>query len=135
MKIREYTKPVSANAYAKDIAELISLGEGKSGAITVASDGTKLNSKGESVSDNSLANAQRAFQNAARDAGKTARLVGKDVNDDNTTDLWFILVPLIERKGTGSDGTETATDAEYTDTASDVASEDVPEPTTGKRNR
>lgn len=125
IKIKTYVKATAANAYAADVAELIAAGEGQSGAITVKNDAPKLNddgtpkydSEGNAVSDNSIDAAKRGFQSAARDAGKTARLLSVTDNGDGTSDLDFLLSDLIVRKSKDSTGAsadeENAPDAEY----------------------
>ena len=106
--IINFVKTPTANAYASDIAELISAGEGKAVVITVAADKIKENGK----SDNSVSNAKRAFQTAARDVGRTAKLVNT-VSDGESVDLTFALRPA----KAVTEVEENATDAEYPEVA------------------
>jgi hypothetical protein len=121
-KIVDYVKATSAAAdvYKDDVAELIAAGENKATAITVPNDQPAVNAKGEPIldkegkprSDFSIAQAKRAFQNSARLADRTARLVSETDNGDGTTDLVFVLAPKIVRAAKSTDE-ETAPDAEY----------------------
>jgi len=103
-KIVNYTNTPKANAYANDVAELITAGEGKATVITIAADKIKENGK----SDNSVSNAKRAFQTAARAAQRTARIVNT-VTDGESVDLTFTLRPT--KSATTAE--ENITDIEY----------------------
>lgn len=109
-KIVDYVKTatVAANIYAEDVAALIEAGEGKATVVTVLSD--TVNEAGKST--HNIAGAKRAFQNAARDAGKSARVVETLDDGNGNTDITFILSGFITRT-TKPVATETATDAEY----------------------
>ena len=103
-KIVNYTNTPKASAYANDVAELIAAGEGKATVITIAADKIKENGK----SDNSVSNAKRAFQTAARAAQRTARIVNT-VTDGESVDLTFTLRPT--KSATTAE--ENITDIEY----------------------
>ena len=82
--LTNYTAPAPVNRYAKDVDALIDAGEGAAYEMvhpTVAAEGKR----------GSIATERVTFQNAARDAGYTARVVENDEREDGTTRLVFIL--------------------------------------------
>ena len=112
-KIVSYTKASTGSEYATDVEELIAaleINPDSATVIAVTSDVQLENGK----TTTNVANVKRGFQFAARDAGKSARVVNITVNDNGTTDITFILNPLIVRSSKSeSTDVETATDAEY----------------------
>lgn len=88
--ITGYEVPATANPYKGDIDALINAGEGAAYELvkpTKAPEGKR----------GSIATERVKFQNAARDAGYTAKVTENDEHDDGTTRLVFVLVPKRER--------------------------------------
>ena len=89
--ITNYTAPAPVNPYRKDVDALIDAGEGAAYELigkTVPEEGKR----------GSIATERVKFQNAAREAGYTAKVAEDEDREDGMTRLVFILVPKRERK-------------------------------------
>jgi len=86
--IQNYTAPAPVNPYAKDVDALIDAGEGAAYEL-IATD--KEGKRG------SAANERVKFQNAAREAGYTAKVTENETFEDGSLRFVFILVPKRSR--------------------------------------
>lgn len=88
--LTNYTVPAPVNPYAKDVDALIDAGQGAAYELTAPT-------KPAEGKRGSVATERVKFQNAAREAGYTARVTEDDEREDGTTRLVFILTEKRER--------------------------------------
>lgn len=88
--ITGYQAPAPVNPYKGDIDQLIDAGEGAAYELIAPT-------KPAEGKRGSVATERVKFQNAARDAGHTARVVEDTEREDGTTRLVFILTAKRER--------------------------------------
>lgn len=88
--LTNYSIPAPVNPYAKDVDALIDAGEGAAYELVAPT-------KPAEGKRGSVATERVKFQNAARDAGYTARVVEDEDREDGTTRLVFILTDKRER--------------------------------------
>lgn len=88
--IKNYVAPKSVNPFAGVIDELIDAGEGAAYQHTAPTE------KGEKGSD--IATDKRNIQNAAREAGYSARVVESDDDGKGTSRIVVILAPKRVRR-------------------------------------
>lgn len=89
--LTNYKAPSAVNPFAKTIDEMVDAGEGAAFELIANTEKT------EGVRG-TIASQRARFQDAARDAGYSAKTTENDEREDGTTRLVFVLVPRRTRK-------------------------------------
>lgn len=90
--IKDYQAPVKVNPYAADVAELVKLGDGAAYELIAPTAQAEAGKRGRTFSGE-----KAKFQDAVREAGKSARIAELDEREDGNTRGVFVIGPKRNR--------------------------------------
>ena len=91
--IKDYKAPVKVNPYAGDVAELVKIGDGAAYELIAPTSQAEEGKRGRTFTGE-----KAKFQDAVREAGRSARIAEVEDREDGNTRGVFVIGPKRERK-------------------------------------